>query len=364
MRVRQPRVKSNRRALLLSAFVVAFAVLALASVYLWTSRRSAQTTDADARVKSIAVLPFQPLVPQGGDVYLELGMADALITRLSNIRQVTVRPTSAVMMYTAPERNAAEIGRQLGVDAVLDGRLQKAGERVRVTVQLIRVRDGSPLWADTFDEEFTNIFGVQDSISQRMADALTLSLTREEKQSLTKRYTENAEAYQLYMRGRFHWYKWTEEGWRKSRDYFEQAIARDPNYALAYAGLSDAYSVLGFIAPPRETYLKAKEAALKALELDDTLAEAHLSLGALSMFEEWNRPAAKVELERALALNPNSAQAHDLHAIYLASEGRADEALAESARAGTRPALALHEHRPRNDLLLRAPLRRGARLGE
>ena len=185
-------------------------------------------------------------------------------------------------------------------------------------MQLIRVSDGKPLWADTFDERFTNIFAVQDSISKQVAQRLVAQLTGEEQRQLAKRYTDNTEAYQLYLKGRFFWNKFNEDGLNKAIDYFKQAIAIDPNYALAYAGLSVSYNVQGAIGvlPPAQTWTDARWTAEKAVALDDSLAEGHSALGAVKLLYEWDWPAADRELKRAIELNPNNAEAHELSGYY------------------------------------------------
>jgi DNA-binding winged helix-turn-helix (wHTH) protein/TolB-like protein len=285
-------------------------------------------------VRSIAVLPFKPMV-EGGDQYLELGMADALIIRLSNISQITVRPTSAVLKYTDAAQDLAAAGRELGVDSILDGRVQRAGDKIRVTVQLVRVSDGAPLWADKFDESFTNIFSVQDSISERVAEALTLRMSGEERKLLHRRHTDNTEAYQAYLRGRFYWSKWSAAALGKAIENFKQALEKDPGYAMAYSGLADSYHLLGYLGamPPREAYPKGEEAALKALQIDETLSEAHLSLAKTRLFYGWDWPGTEREIKRAIDLDPNYADAHGFYGAYLTAMGRFDEALRERKRA-------------------------------
>jgi TolB-like protein len=267
-----------------------------------------------------------------GDVYLEVGMADALITELSNIREMRVRPTSSVIAYTAAA-DPTVIGKKLGVDAVLDGRIQRIGDRVRVTAQLVRVSNGAPLWAGKFDEDMDNILAVQDAISSRIVSALVLDLSGEERRTLQKPATRNAEAYQLYLRGRYHWYRWTPDDWEKARNYFEQAVAKDPSFALAWAGLADSIGVQQFFKPFKELAPQVKAAATRALAIDDKLPDAYLPLAALAMFYEWDRPAAERYLQKAIELSPNHALSHDLHALFLASGGRFGKALAESKRA-------------------------------
>lgn len=220
-------------------------------------------------IKSIAVLPFKSLGTDAGEEYLGLGMADLLITRLSHIKQITVRPTSAILNYTDPSQHLLAIGRELGVDAIVDGRIQKSGDRIRVTVQLIVVRDGSLLWADKFEESFTSIFALQDSISEQVGRALELKLSGEERKRLIKRHTESTDAYQFYLKGRYYSTRWTDSGWKKAIEYFKQAIEIDPDYALAYAGLADSYYIVpNLYLPPNEAMPKVKSAANKALDLD------------------------------------------------------------------------------------------------
>lgn len=307
--------------------------LTLAVTYPWSSRQSDRSNAALA-VRSLAVLPFKPIGAEE-DEYLGLGMADALITKLSNIREVNVRPTSAVRKYGGQDQDPVAAGRELGVEAVLEGSVQRVGEQIRVTIQLVSVRDGAPLWADKFDEHFTNIFSVQDRISEQVARSLFPKLSFEERERLHKRYTENAEAHQAYLKGRFFWNKRTGGAMRKSVEYFDQAIRLDPNYALAHAGLADSYNVLSQFGdlPPREAMLKAKAAALRALEIDNTMPEAHASLALVNEVYEWDWAGAEREFKRAIELNPNYSNAHHWYAMFLSAASRHDEALAEIRRA-------------------------------
>ncbi|HLG14403.1 MAG TPA: tetratricopeptide repeat protein [Blastocatellia bacterium] len=282
--------------------------------------------------KSIAVLPFKHIGARPGSEYLGLGMADALITRLSNVKQITVRPTSTVRRYK--NEDAVGAGRQLRVQSVLDGSIQESGGRIRVTVQLVNVQDGASLWAEKFDQQFTDVFALEDSISEQVAKALTVRMSAGERRSLTKRYTEDPRAHRAYLKGRYFWNKRTPEGLKKGVKYFEQAIEMDPEYALAYTGLADCYIHLEsyHVRRPKESLLKAKEAALKALELDDTLAEAHASLGFL-LLTEWEWTASEAAIRQAIEINPNSATAHHFYALHLRVHGRFDEALAEVKKA-------------------------------
>lgn len=319
----------------------ALAVCAIATVglivalsYAWVSR-TRQKAAARATVKSIAVLPFKPLVADIRDESLELGMTDTLITTLSNTRQIIVRPISAVRRYTDLEQDAATAGRELKVESVLEGTIQRAGERVRVTARLVRIEDGEILWAETFDEKFTDIFAVQDRISKRIIASLKLQLSGEEQNHLARHYTENTEAYQLYLKGRYFWNKITPEGFQKSLEYYQQAIERDPNYALAYVGIADSYNLLGSygVLPLRESHPKARAAAMKALEIDDGLAEAHNSLAAIIADYYWDWAAAEEHFKRAIELNPNYPVARYWYSQYLQRMGRFDEAITEAKRA-------------------------------
>jgi DNA-binding winged helix-turn-helix (wHTH) protein/TolB-like protein/Flp pilus assembly protein TadD len=334
-----------RSRLALAAAVIVVVALA-AGVYYLLARRARRTeaVAAGAQVRSIAVLPFKSLGADEPDQYLGLGMADALITKLSSIHQINVRPTGSIIRYAGATQDPSAAGRELGVDTVLDGRVQKSGERIRVTVQLVRALDGAPLWGDTFDEMYTDIFTVEDRISEQVARALIPTLTGEQRQQLSKHYTEDTAAYQSYIKGRYYWNKRTADDLRKSVSYFEDAIIEDPNYALAYAGLADAYSTLGVLddLAPNEIMPKARSAALKALELDDDLAEAHASLGYVKHRYEWDWAGAEREFRRAIELKPGYATAHQWFGWYLVSLGKTDEAVAEFQRAQELDPLSLY----------------------
>jgi TolB-like protein/Flp pilus assembly protein TadD len=290
------------------------------------------TSERLVDIQSIAVLPFETLGADTQDEYLGLGIADALITKLSNLKRVRVRSTSAVRNATKTDPVSA--GRALKVATVLEGTIQKWDEYIRVTVQLVSIRDGTTLWAERFDEKFTSIFAIEDSISEQVATALALKLTAEEQAKLAKRYTENTRAHQAYLKGRYFFEKATPEGIKKGIEYFESAIGIDPRFALAYAGLADCYGNLGAfdLLPPTESLSRVKEASLKALSIDPNLAEAHTAFGRSKMLD-WDWPAAEKEFKRAIELNPNSATARHWHAIYLRDMGRFDESLEESTKA-------------------------------
>ena len=297
--------------------------------------RSLVFADASQNIRSLAILPFKPVSEQNRDEFLELGMADALITKLGNLRQVIVLPTAAVRKYASLTQDPIAAGNELKVDSVLDGSVQKLDQRIRVTVRLIKIQDGSSLWAETFDEDFTDIFSVQDSISQRVVGALSVRLSTPEKEQIAKRFTENGEAYQLYQKGRYFWNKRTPEGLLKSVEFLEEAVKKDPNYALAYAGLADSYiAATNFnVVPATELYPKAKDAALRALKIDNTLAEAHAALAFSRLLFDWDWQASEADFRRAIEFSPNYGQARQWYAVSLVSAGRFAEAMAEAEKA-------------------------------
>jgi DNA-binding winged helix-turn-helix (wHTH) protein/TolB-like protein len=326
------RSSLTRPGLMITAALVVITLIV--SIYYWRSRAS-RVTQSGFSVHSIAVLPFKPLMLETKDAALELGMTDALITRLSNLKEIVVRPTSAVLKYHDSLADPLAAGREQGVDALLDGKVQRIGDRVRVTVQLVRVSDGVPLWGREFNESFTNIFSVQDSISEQVARALTLRLTRDEQKRITNRYTENVEAYQLYLQGRHFMEKRTIEDVRKSLSYYQQAIDLDPNYALAYAGLAYSYYLLAVFKAisPQEAYPSAKRAALKALEIDPELAEGYAALARIKQDYDADMAGAGEDFRHAVELNPNDAASRRSYSAYLLRAGRVDEALREAQRA-------------------------------
>ncbi|HEY6765912.1 MAG TPA: winged helix-turn-helix domain-containing protein [Candidatus Sulfotelmatobacter sp.] len=297
-------------------------------------RKAGRSAADDAR-HSLAVLPFQSLTAEPDDQYLGLGITDAVITKLSNIHQLPVRPTEGVMRYADPKVDPMQAARELGVDSLLIGKIQQSGERIRLTVQLVRVRDGIPLWAQTFDENFNGIFSVEDSISEKVVQALAVNLASTERQLLQRHYTENIEAYRDYLQGRYAEFMFTRNGMNKAIEYFSHAIAADPSYSLAYAGLADAYTTESdWLLSPREALPKAEAAARKALAFDDNLAEAHEAL-AHALLHEWRLDEADQEFHRALRLNPNSTTTYYTYAEYLASIGQEDQAIAMENKALT-----------------------------
>ncbi len=317
-------------------------VIAAVSFFVWRSNRghvAERVAAAPAPVKSIAVLPFRVLSSEKGDEYLSLGLADALITSLSQTRQVVVRQTEAVTKYAGADKDPVEAGREQNVEAVLDGQVQRIGERVRVTARLVRTSDGTSLWADHFDEQFTHIFAVEDVIAEKVAATVIKTMAGKisdvEQKRLTRRYTENNEAYQAYLRGRYLWNKRTVDSLRRALAYFQQATQLDPNYALAYVGLADTYTLLSFftIDAPKDTFPKAREAANKALTIDNTLAEAYTALGQVKAYYEWDWLGAEEQFQKGIALNPNYPLLHHWRSLNLMAMGRLEEARAAMQRA-------------------------------
>ena len=315
-----------------TVFVISTIVLTF-----WLASKGKQPPGNSETKKSIAVLPFKSLNSDSASDYLGTGMSDTLIAKLSNIHQISVRPTSAMIKYAGRSQDAHAIGRELGVDSVLEGTVQKAGDRVRVTVQLISVQDRNPLWAQSFDEKMTDIFTLQDVISEKVAQTMLVKLNVDEQRQLSKRETENVEAYQEYLRGRHFWNKRNEEGLKKSLERFQRAITLDPDYGQAYAGLADAYTLIAHyrIKPfaQDDAFQKGRAAAIKALEIDNTLAEAHASLGFIKTYYEHDVSGAEREFKRAIELDPDYATAHHWYSEYLAMRGQEQEAMIEIRRA-------------------------------
>jgi eukaryotic-like serine/threonine-protein kinase len=294
------------------------------------------TAEPTTGSRSIAVLPFQVLrVEEKSEEFLGMGLADAIITKLSNIQQIIVRPTSAVIKYFDGTHNVLAAGKELNVGFVLDGRIQRAADRIRVTVQLISVKDGQPVWAAKFDENYTDIFSVEDSISEQVAHALVPHLSGEERELLLRRETEDANAYQAYLKGRYHWNRFTPEDFMRAVEQFREAIQLDPNYAQAYVGIADYYNwaaIFG-LGSPHENYPQAKAAAIRALEIDETLAEAHAALAFTNLCYDWDWAGAEQRFRRAIELNSNYGPAHQWYSNLLAAQGRFEEAVNEVRRA-------------------------------
>jgi TolB-like protein/Tfp pilus assembly protein PilF len=295
----------------------------------------ADTKAGQTGPKSIAVLPFKTPGAEGDNQYLGAGMSDLLTTKLSQIRRLTVRPSGELRRYATSTADPRQAGRELGVDYLLDGEVRQSGDHLQVSATLFNVAGGSALWSEKFDQRFVNLRDVQDAISDRVVRAMTLELTSDERSQFTKNYTENREAYQLYLIGRYHAGKRTPEGLRQAVKSFEQAIEKDRNYALAYAGLADAYGLLGLYdaVPSEQSFQKSKEAATRALAIDDTLAEAHNSLAFVKLYYDRDLAGAEEEFKTAIELKPNYSTAHHWHALNLSAMGQHDQAVAEIQKA-------------------------------
>jgi TolB-like protein/Tfp pilus assembly protein PilF len=298
-------------------------------------------------IDSVAVLPFVDTANDPNLEYLRDGITESLIDNLSQVPTLRVAARSAVFRYKGKDIDPQKVGHELHVGAVLSGRLTRVGDTLSVHAELMNVDQGTQIWGDQYTRKNTDAFTLQEELAREISEKLRLRLTGDEKQRLAKRYTTNAEAYELYLKGRYYWNKRTGEGFVQARDYFQQSIDKDPAYALAYAGLADAYAQLAFfnVAPPREVMPKAKAAAMKALEIDGQLGEAYLPLGYVAYTYDFDWVAAKTDFDKALALNKTYARSHTFYPLYLSSLGQGQQAIdvARSALA-TDPGSAAFSH--------------------
>jgi len=311
-----------------AASIVALAVL---GVILWQAVFRKVLSPSFPSQNSVAVLPFIDLSPQKDHEWLSDGISEAMITALSRLKGLRVPARTSSFFFKGKDPDIQEIGQKLRVENVLEGSVQVAGDTLRVNAQLISVKDGYNLWTDKFDLKLEDVLSIQDEIAREVVKALKVRLLGEEEIQLTKKYTENLEAYNLYLQGRYFWNKRGREGLYKSIEYFEEALEKDPNYALAYAGLADSYMVLGnnaFVSPV-EAYPKARELALKALEMDHRLAEAHATLALIEIDYDWDWAGADEEFKLALQIDPGYGFAHAGYAFLLSCLGRHEEAIKE-----------------------------------
>ncbi|UCC82582.1 MAG: tetratricopeptide repeat protein, partial [Gemmatimonadota bacterium] len=320
----------GNRAVAMTASVVVLAVVIGAAWLALYDRASTPSPDG----KWIAVLPFTNMSADPDNEYFSDGITDDIILHLSKIADLNVISRTSVMRYKDTELNLRQIGEQLGVATILEGGVQRAGERVRINAQLIDAATDRHLWAETYDRELTDIFAIQSDVAERIAAALEATLTTDQRARIESAPTANLEAYDLYLRGRF-FLSQRGEGIRRGLEYFQQALERDPNYARAHAGVADCYNLLGFYAylPPSQAFPAARDAALSALEIDANLDEAHTSLGFVKLYYDWDARGAAAEYRRALELNPNSPQANHWYSSALHALGRSDEAIAHVERA-------------------------------
>jgi TolB-like protein/DNA-binding winged helix-turn-helix (wHTH) protein/Tfp pilus assembly protein PilF len=313
-------------------FTAVLASLALVLAVSWYYRHAREKRGA---IHSIAVLPFANASGDPNAEYLSEGIAETLIDSLSQLPNLKVMSRDSAFQYRGKGTDAHTVGQALRVEAVFKGRVVRQGDMLTISAELIDARDNSHLWGQQYTRNSSDIFALQKEIAKEMTSALRVRLTGEEEKRLNKAYTANPEAYEDYLKGRYWWNKQTEEGFRKGIEYFEQAIARDPEYSLAYAGLADCYiSLASFgLVSAKEGYLKGREWAEKALKLDDTLASAHISLASVKTDYEWDWAEGEKEALRAIELNPNDAEAHGARAEVLWTTGRLDESIKETMQA-------------------------------
>jgi serine/threonine protein kinase/tetratricopeptide (TPR) repeat protein len=306
---------------------------------------------------SIAVLPFADLSPQKDQEYFCDGLSEEIINALTKIKDLRVVARTSAFSFKGEKMDVRDIGQKLNVETVLEGSVRKAGNRLRITSQLINVADGYHLWSEKYDRDLEDIFAIQDEVTLAIVDRLKVKLLGGEKAELTKRHTEDLEAYNLYLKGRHLLREMTKESVQKILESFQKAVKKDPNYAMAHIGIASYYNNLGFynFVPPKAAFPKAKEAAEKALAIDDNLAEGHVVLGFFKMLYEWDWEGAEREFKRTIELNPSYATGHNLYAHYLMIMGRAEEAMAENRHAQELNPLS------RNVALMRANILWGAR---
>jgi TolB-like protein/thioredoxin-like negative regulator of GroEL len=317
------------------AAVVGLALIALALLFFWPS------PDRDgAAIDSLAVLPFENTRNDPQVDYLSDGIAESLIDRLSQLPQLKVMARSTAFRYRASDVDPQTVGRELGVGAVLTGRVVQRDDTLNVHAELVDVESGRQLWGQSYDREMADIVSVQNDIAQEISQALRLQLSGEDRQVLAKSYTTNAEAYQAYLKGRFFWSKRTNEDFKKALEFFQEAREKDPEYALAQVGLADCYLLLGAQwygvdeeFPPKETIEKARRAALEALRLDPSRAEARATLGFLKFNYDWDWQGSERDFQQAIALNPSYTTGHQWYGIYLWATGRHEEAIEEATHA-------------------------------
>ncbi len=329
-----PAFKKNRfpRVNYLLAVVGLALILTIGTVWFYRSNNNSSNA-----LRTLAILPLQSLNKAEDENAFGLGISESLMTRLGNLRSINVRRTSSVREFSESPENPIEIGRKLNADAVLTGTFQRANGRIRISVRLLNIADGAQIWAQNYDETETDIFKLQDSLANQVAQSLTDKLSPQEKQLLVKRYTENREAFEAYLRGRYFFNKRDNENYKKAIAEFERAVKSDPNYALALTGLADVYALQANITTPVEErnalYEKSKATVIKALELDENLAEAHTTLGWIARTHEWNWEQSEKHFKRAIEINPNYVNARQWYAYLLTSVGRLDEALVEIEKA-------------------------------
>jgi TolB-like protein/DNA-binding winged helix-turn-helix (wHTH) protein/Tfp pilus assembly protein PilF len=317
-------------------WLIAIAVFALAvGGWGWWVWRNRPTTPAVQPVRSLAVLPLQNLSGDPSQEYLADGMTEELIGRLANIHGLRVISRTSAMHFKNTQLSVPEIAKTLGVDAIVEGSVIREGGEVRVHAQLIRGATDEHIWAGEYQREYRSLLALQDEVARNIAERIEISLTLQERLTLASTHPVNPEAHEDYLKGLYYFNQRTQDALNKSTAFFQQAIVRDPGYALAYSGLADAYAMLGFRGgfPSSDALSRAKAAALKAIELDDNLAEPHASLAFIAETHEWDWATAEREYKRAVQLNPGDARTHNWYAGYLIYVGRFEEGISEARRA-------------------------------
>jgi non-specific serine/threonine protein kinase len=286
-------------------------------------------------VPSLAVLPFINMSADPENEYFCDGLSEELINALSHVRELRVVARTSAFAFKGKQIDIREVGEKLNVGAVLEGSVRKSGQRLRITAQLVNVEDGCHVWSGQFDREMKDIFDIQEEISLTIMDHLKLKLLKGEKEKLLKRHTEDHEAYDCYLKGRYFWYRRYERGMQRGLQYFQQAIEKDPGYALAHVGIADTFGSLGLFSfmPPNQAYSRAKAAAKIALEIDPELAEAYASLGWIAMWHDWDWPAAERQFLKAIQMKPENDNAHIWYGLCLTILGRFDESIREMQKA-------------------------------
>lgn len=320
---------TRRRALLPGLLALSLVIALILFVSYWRSHT------AEHKIRSLAVLPLENLSGDANQEYFVDGMTDELTTNLAKIKSLRVISRTSAMQYKNVRKPLADIARSLHVDAVVQGSILRSGDKLRITVQLVDARTDRHLWAEDYNRDLRDVVAVQGEVARRIAEEIRTTLTAEERAELTSQHQVNPEAYEAYLRGRYFWNTRTEEGMKKAIAYFNQSMGKDPNNPLAYDGVADCWLSLGWYGylSPQATFPQTKAAAMKALELDATLGEAHASLAMASMNYDWDWSAAEREFRKAIELNPNYANAHHWYADYLSAVGRHDDAIKESKRA-------------------------------
>ena len=334
LKQRAPKARLKNWAVVLTGgLAVAVALLLVANIGGLRNRLLGRAIAG--RIHSIAVLPLRNLSSDPAQEYFADGMTEALITNLGKISGVRVISRTSAMHYKGSQQTLPEIGRQLDVDAAVEGAVLREGNRVRITAQLVETSTDRHLWAESYESDLRNVLALQDQVARAITYEIKSRLSLHEQTRLTSARPVNPEAYEAYLKGRYEGNSWTEQGLKKSLEYFAQAVQQDPGYAPAWAGLADAHHLMGLFGfVPRQVSLpQAKEAALKALQLDETLSDAHVSLANLLAYPNWDLPFQEKELRRGIDLNPNNAQAHQWYGYLLSARGQHDAAILEMKRA-------------------------------